>query len=69
MKVKEPPVRITIRPRTVVKVVVVSYLTFSFLSVLDRQAGKVLGPRIDRLSDKLREKTEEQKDAWREAVS
>lgn len=68
MNVKREPVQITIRPRTIVKGVCVAYLTWSFLSVLDRQLGRKAGPQVDKLVDKLAAKSDEMLDEWSEAV-
>jgi hypothetical protein len=55
---------IQIRTGTVVKAVVVGYLTISFLQVLDKQLARTFGPKVDGLSQRLRENSE----IWKEAT-
>lgn len=68
MNVKENQIQIVISRKTIVKIVAVSYLTFSFMRTLDRVMGRQLGPPVDRLTGRIRESTDAQKGEWAEAV-
>lgn len=66
MIMKEPPVPITIRPRTVIKVVVVAYTTFGFLKAMDTVLIKHLSPQMDRIIEGTAKKADQA--LWAEAV-